>query len=463
MRVLNLNNMAQLFDPTKVTQEQMAGLVNVPGQSLATTNPNVDFSKYNTPTPVESITNPAPTPQVPNQTQPTDFASILRGVMASQPQIDTSGNDAIQAKINELSGSTDMTGYQDQLSQNYGVADKQKILAEKTAQLNTLNAESMARQENIRKQTLNQPGVMASIGQAQYSAQSNDEERTRAISALSLNAEIQAAQNNLSFATDQVDKMVSLKYKSIIDGISTWKDAYAMNRDSMSASEKRIGDAQAFAQQLYLNQINQQATQEKEIKTSLLDVMQKYPDAGVTLNDSIESANQKVTTKSNIYRNQIRLVGGGSGNGTTTPAPDTNIDSTTGKPLTAAQNTFKGYYDRTVEADKIITELGSNFTGVMSYITQYAPNAFKSEDRQRYEQAQRDFVNAVLRPESGAAISDSEFKSASKQYFPQPGDSSAVITQKATNRQTKINSLRLQAGQGTTTTNTVDLRAKYNY
>jgi hypothetical protein len=58
-----------------------------------------------------------------------------------------------------------------------------------------------------------------------------------------------------------------------------------------------------------------------------------------------------------------------------------------------------------------------------------------SDKQQQVEQAQRDFVNAVLRRESGAAISSGEFDSAAKQYFPRVGDSAAVIQQKAQNRQ----------------------------
>lgn len=62
-------------------------------------------------------------------------------------------------------------------------------------------------------------------------------------------------------------------------------------------------------------------------------------------------------------------------------------------------------------------------------------NAMSSEGQQQVEQAQRDFVNAVLRRESGAAIAESEFRNATKQYFPAVGDSQAVIQQKTQNRQ----------------------------
>lgn len=66
--------------------------------------------------------------------------------------------------------------------------------------------------------------------------------------------------------------------------------------------------------------------------------------------------------------------------------------------------------------------------GVPANYTQSAP-------QQRVEQAQRDFINAVLRRESGAAIAESEFNNARQQYFPQPGDTPEVIAQKKQNRE----------------------------
>ena len=69
-----------------------------------------------------------------------------------------------------------------------------------------------------------------------------------------------------------------------------------------------------------------------------------------------------------------------------------------------------------------------------------------SPNQQKVEQAQRDFLNAVLRKESGAVISKEEFANANKQYFPQPGDSKAVIEQKRKNRQTAISGFRVAAG-----------------
>jgi hypothetical protein len=66
---------------------------------------------------------------------------------------------------------------------------------------------------------------------------------------------------------------------------------------------------------------------------------------------------------------------------------------------------------------------------------QNVPYMFKSDEYKQIEQAQRDFINATLRRESGAAIAPSEFENAQLQYFPQPGDTPEVVKQKQRNRE----------------------------
>jgi hypothetical protein len=75
-----------------------------------------------------------------------------------------------------------------------------------------------------------------------------------------------------------------------------------------------------------------------------------------------------------------------------------------------------------------------------------AGNYLVSKEYQQAEQAQRNFINATLRRESGAVISDSEFDNARKQYFPQPGDSPEVLGQKKQNRLTAIQGIENAAG-----------------
>ena len=116
------------------------------------------------------------------------------------------------------------------------------------------------------------------------------------------------------------------------------------------------------------------------------------------------------------------------------------IPTITGKPQTAPQASAQGYAERVNEADVIISKVGDKFTGKFA-IGGSIPNIFQSGDRQMYEQAKRNFINAVLRRESGAAIANSEFESAAKQYFPQRGDTPETVAQKAMSRNTTINNL----------------------
>jgi len=70
----------------------------------------------------------------------------------------------------------------------------------------------------------------------------------------------------------------------------------------------------------------------------------------------------------------------------------------------------------------------------------------RPEEVKKQAQAERNFVNALLRRESGAAISPSEFKSAEMQYFPRIGDQPSVLEQKTANRLAAMSALETEAG-----------------
>lgn len=67
-------------------------------------------------------------------------------------------------------------------------------------------------------------------------------------------------------------------------------------------------------------------------------------------------------------------------------------------------------------------------------------------DAEQFFQARRDFINATLRRESGAVISESEFANAEAQYFPVAGDSPETLKQKAANRAAAIEGFKREAG-----------------
>ena len=73
-------------------------------------------------------------------------------------------------------------------------------------------------------------------------------------------------------------------------------------------------------------------------------------------------------------------------------------------------------------------------------------NAIKDTDQRRYAQAMRNFINATLRRESGAAIAESEFKNANKQYFAQLIDDKETLAQKEENRARVLDAFKAEAG-----------------
>jgi hypothetical protein len=121
-------------------------------------------------------------------------------------------------------------------------------------------------------------------------------------------------------------------------------------------------------------------------------------------------------------------------------------DSASSGKMTESQGKAATYANRMKGAETVISELENNFRGLGSYVGQNLPNPLKSDERQKLEQAQINFLTAVLRRESGATILPSEFETGSKQYFPQPGDSEAVLEQKRQNRQATYDGMLNEAG-----------------
>lgn len=118
-----------------------------------------------------------------------------------------------------------------------------------------------------------------------------------------------------------------------------------------------------------------------------------------------------------------------------------------GQKPTEAQSKASLFAARTEQANPILEELGSKFVGAASMVGGVLPNIFKGEDRQKFEQARDNFITAVLRRESGAAIAPSEYAMAYSTYMPAPGDSAAVLAQKKSTRDLIQQGLRQEAGQ----------------
>ena len=144
-----------------------------------------------------------------------------------------------------------------------------------------------------------------------------------------------------------------------------------------------------------------------------------------------------------------------------------------GKPLTEAQGNSVAFGARAIAANQIATDLekqGFRNTGAIrtaiggiagmtpfvgEQLEQGVRSTFNvlpsiaggtSPEQQQVEQARRNFVSAVLRKESGAAIGVDEYKNEERKYFPQAGDTDKVIQQKQEARKLAIEALKAQAG-----------------
>jgi hypothetical protein len=124
-----------------------------------------------------------------------------------------------------------------------------------------------------------------------------------------------------------------------------------------------------------------------------------------------------------------------------------SVNITNIPPMNENQANAAGFADRIANA---LPVLESTSPGRGARILENAPlsmgNEFLSGGAQQFFQAERDFINSVLRRESGAVISEEEFVNARRQYIPQPGDKQEVLDQKRRNRQTVLRSMGRAAG-----------------
>lgn len=143
------------------------------------------------------------------------------------------------------------------------------------------------------------------------------------------------------------------------------------------------------------------------------------------------------------------------------------------KPLTEAQGNATAFGMRMAESNKLLKNLEDKgvtntglirqtigaTVGVLPLVGDKLQSAVKasmnplpsvlggpSSGQQEYDQAKQNFITAVLRKESGAAIGVNEFKTEDEKYFPQAGDTTQVLKQKQDARELAIKAMGIQAG-----------------
>jgi hypothetical protein len=111
-----------------------------------------------------------------------------------------------------------------------------------------------------------------------------------------------------------------------------------------------------------------------------------------------------------------------------------------GRKLTQEEKTGRLYASRMAQAESVFE--GLPVPGLGEKFKEGVPlgvgNLIITPESRQFYQAERNFINATLRRESGAVISDAEFDNARKQYIPQPGDDPVTLENKRQNRELAI-------------------------
>ena len=234
---------------------------------------------------------------------------------------------------------------------------------------------------------------------------------------------------------------------------------------SKMAMEKAQADKQAVAQALQgalpqnlqgLAQANPNlavemfsAQQNNDYRNKNFNADEAYRQSQLTLDQQrLAASQQKTNEPPNGYQwsqdGSLAPIKGGPAD-PTRPMPNRALRPTTD------QTNAAGFFDRMTQAEQVlanpdVVNAAISYSGKAKANLPFGIGNYMADPNyQQYDQASRNFINAVLRKESGAAISPSEFENANVQYFPQPGDTPQKLALKAQNRATAINSMKRAA------------------
>lgn len=204
----------------------------------------------------------------------------------------------ISTRISALLPSLEGRGAaQTSAEQQFGVTEKTQALANVNAQIQTKLAEYQALSVDVQGKPITMQSIIGSQAQIRNVAGAEIG---------MLQAQSAAIQGNLTVAQNAADRSVDLKYADARAVIETKISQLRLIEPILNAQEQITANALKEKYQIQKNEMAVQISNEKDINSTKLNQMQIYPDAGITLQDTIESANTKITTNSKIYQDKIK-------------------------------------------------------------------------------------------------------------------------------------------------------------
>lgn len=206
--------------------------------------------------------------------------------------------DAITARLNTLLG--EEAGQTTALATAEAQAGVDTFKADLTAKNNAINT-LVAQRQALDVDIQGKPVTMDSIIGAKAQAHAVLDAQIG-----SLTAEAQAIMGNITLAEDTAQKAVTAKYGPILEEIKIKQDQLALLQPTLDKEQKTWATALDAYYKDQQNKLEVKISNEKDLNSTLLNLIQSYPDAKIGLSDTIQQANAKIVANSRIYADKVR-------------------------------------------------------------------------------------------------------------------------------------------------------------
>ncbi len=352
-----------------------------------------------------------------------------------------------------LGGITDT--FEELLKKGQFTADAEKAagISKKTVALNEI--ESQLRETDL-KFRREREAIQNSAGSAaSKSAEIADVSRKQASELADLSVISATRRDDLATAQTLVDRKVELTFEPIQQKLEYQKFLFEENKGLFNQVEQRMFDERVRKEQVQIDKDKFLFQQLEDEKLALIQnsnsngasngVLKAIQNAK-TIEEATKAAGRYGISIDEKYKKaQLSKLNAENAK---------EAAALSGYQLTGKEKFTEGSYAvRMEDGDTVVRNFEQNVIlqngdfpsakdGVKLRAKGKLPAEFQDEKFKQFIQGQENFISAVLRKESGAAISDEEYAREARKYFPQPKDGADVIAQKQRSRQVALEGMK---------------------
>lgn len=438
----DVNTLASLNNISNPNMIQAGSKIKLPSQATGViANPTANFSTLtNQSQPVQPVKQNSPTPV--SMTEPVTYAQQLQNELAKSQinPYETQGTQLLADLKSQMDISSGKAQEIANLNQSQGVNTNRKQVTDLSNQIMALNAGNEAAKLNIGQ----------NVGGITVSDASNEQsrlDRQNAIKAITLGAQLQAAQGNLSLATDLVNQAITAKYEPIQQRIDALKTFYDINKDQLSRYDSKALRDQQMRVSAAEKDLEVKKKNETDIQNMLVNASsQNAPSNLITRAGKAKTSGEaamilgayagdywgmktkiaqynKILAETDKTNREARLggsvatTGDGGGQNLVVKTSSDLQKITSQLKLTEGQSKALAFAQRAINADKALRERLKTYdpTTIKSAIGRGAT----TDNARAFHRDLTDFITAVLRKESGATITPDEFAIFTPLYSPE--------------------------------------------